>query len=251
MMADFLTHLATHALGARPDIRPDVTPVFGSPVVNDTNQGPLPLHHEALTEAAIPKVLRGAERQPFLYHEAPTEGAFPQVLRNVEHQPLKETRLVRDRGASVVPVVPAQQHREHAKEPILGEEDIAASPTFKQPKVQSLDAHTTEKQSLQDKREPSPRRVQPNAHAVPAAITPQTRVAASTADSKSEVVTHSRSNAVTPVDIPAPAVHVTIGRVEVRAITPQPAPIQRLPEKNTHSNQSLDEYLRERNQGRR
>ena len=217
MMADFLTHLATHALGVRPDIRPDIKPVFGSPVANDTHQGPSPIYHEALTEAAI-----------------------PQVLRSVERRPLEEARPAMDRGA---PVVPAQQHREHARETILGGEDVAPLPKFKQPKAQSLDAHNTEAQSRQDKREPSPQRLQPTAHAVPVAITPQTRVAANTADSRIE--------AVTRTNIPAPAVHVTIGRVEVRAITPQPAPIQRLPEKNTHSNQSLDEYLRERNQGRR
>ena len=215
-MADFLTHLAAHALGVRPDIRPDITPVFGSPVANDTHQGPSPLNHEALTEAAI-----------------------PQVLHSVERRPLEEARPAMDRGA---PVVPAQQHREHAREPILGGEDIAPLPKFKQPKAQSLDAHA-EAQSLRGKREPSPQRVQPSTHVAPMAITPQTRVAANTAVSRAEAVTRTH--------IPAPAVHVTIGRVEVRAITPQPAPIQRLPEKNTHSNQSLVEYLRERNRGRR
>jgi hypothetical protein len=53
------------------------------------------------------------------------------------------------------------------------------------------------------------------------------------------------------MDFPVPAVHVTIGKVEVRAITPQSAPAQRVSEKRVNQTQSLGEYLQERNRGRR
>jgi hypothetical protein len=49
-------------------------------------------------------------------------------------------------------------------------------------------------------------------------------------------------------DPPAPTIRVTIGRVEVRAVTPTPAP-SRKPARPA-PRMSLDEYLRAQNGGR-
>jgi hypothetical protein len=43
---------------------------------------------------------------------------------------------------------------------------------------------------------------------------------------------------------PAPAIHVTIGRIEIRATTPAAAPVRRQPRQP--SVMSLDEYLKQR-----
>lgn len=65
--------------------------------------------------------------------------------------------------------------------------------------------------------------------------------------------TSAASNMKTIVDnshAPAPTIQVTIGRVEVRAnMTPPPA--RKTPEKKQSPHLSLDQYLRERNGGRR
>ena len=92
-------------------------------------------------------------------------------------------------------------------------------------------------------RNQSPQHAQSNQAAVHIGITPQTRVAANTAVPRHEAAIH--------IDTQVRTVHVTIGRVEVRAITPQVVPVQRLPEKKASTNQSLAEYLQERNRGRR
>lgn len=49
----------------------------------------------------------------------------------------------------------------------------------------------------------------------------------------------------------ASTVHVTIGRVEVRAVMPQPALVQRYPERKASPQLSLEQYLRERNGNRK
>jgi hypothetical protein len=48
----------------------------------------------------------------------------------------------------------------------------------------------------------------------------------------------------------SPAIHVSIGRVEVRAVT-APAPRPSVPERRAALRLSLEQYLRERNEGRR
>ena len=47
---------------------------------------------------------------------------------------------------------------------------------------------------------------------------------------------------------PAPAIHVTIGRIEVRATPPTPAKVEKRQPQTAPV--SLDEYLRQRNGGR-
>ena len=229
MMADFLAHLAGQALGVRPDIRPDTASVFGPVVVIDTNPRPSLESEESLIAAPVTphNALRGTEHQP---SEAQPEVKQLAPAANMKIAP-------RPTG----PVLTPPHQRQRARESVLDEEDITPLP--KLPKAQSLDAHNSEAQSFQGKREPSPRRIQSTAPAVAMAISPQTRVAASTVVPRTETTTR--------MEAPAPAMHVTIGRVEVHAIAPQPVPIQRLPEKITTSNQSLDEYLKERNRGRR
>jgi hypothetical protein len=49
---------------------------------------------------------------------------------------------------------------------------------------------------------------------------------------------------------PAPAIHISIGRVEVRAVV-APAPAPQAIERKAPPRLSLDQYLRERNEGRR
>jgi hypothetical protein len=51
-------------------------------------------------------------------------------------------------------------------------------------------------------------------------------------------------------EAPAPTIQVSIGRVEVRAVTP-PTPAPRVVEKKAPLLLSLDQYLRDRNEGRR
>ena len=58
------------------------------------------------------------------------------------------------------------------------------------------------------------------------------------------------SSSVERSETPAPTIQVSIGRVEVRAVTP-PTPAPRVVEKKAPLLLSLDQYLRERNEGRR
>ncbi len=220
MMADFLTRLAGQALGARPDIRPDIMPVIGPAASIETHPRPSLDSEESLTAAASPQALRGMERQS-LEEQRPVMGRMAPVA---------------DKKAGLFPpeqVLMPPHRSPRARVPIVDSEGIPPVPK---------PAHA-EAQSLHGNRNQPPQRGQSNQAAVHVAISPQMRGAASTS-----VPRHEAANRM---DSQAPAVHVTIGRVEVRAITPQPAPAQCIPEKRVSQNQSLGEYLQERNRGRR
>jgi hypothetical protein len=87
-------------------------------------------------------------------------------------------------------------------------------------------------------------------------------------DSNDEAVAPVHHNAPSPAAIPLPTgpapqwrpaappqpptIQVTIGKVEIRAVTPPPAAApQRSAERRAAARLSLDEYLRQRNEGRR
>jgi hypothetical protein len=80
-----------------------------------------------------------------------------------------------------------------------------------------------------------PANVQPVTAAKPVTSPPQTSIGRKPAEAQTKLVS--------PVST-APEIHVTIGRIEVRAIN-SPAPVQAPPRK---PELSLDDYLRTRNQ---
>ena len=77
-----------------------------------------------------------------------------------------------------------------------------------------------------------------------------TREKISLADRISSIAPAERSNPPRAVSGPAPAIHISIGRVEVRAVA-APTPAPKTIERKVPPRLSLDQYLRERNEGRR
>lgn len=238
MMADFLTRLAGQALGARPAIRPDIAPVFGPAASIDTHLKPLLDSEGSLTSAAIPQASRSMALQPL-------EEERPLMEREAQDEPqpvMNRVVPVADKKAGLLPPEPvlipplrSPRIRDPRVNNGVDSERISLTPKPAYAEAQSLHGNCNWEQP--------PQRRQSTQGAVHVAILPQTRAATNAA-----VPRHEAANRM---DSPAPAVHVTIGRVEVRALTPQAAPMQHISEKRVSQTQSLGEYLQERNRGRR
>jgi hypothetical protein len=249
MMADFLTRLAERTLGTRPVIRPDIAPAIGPAPTIDAQARPSPDGEQSFAAAAIiPPVLHGMERQP-LAAERPVLDQLAAVAATKAESPSAAERPAMDQLAAVAAttaesrapeaVVTHPPSKPRAREPALDDKGVLPLLMPAQAEAQSMQGS----QRSHSIGEPSLQRGQFAAPAIHVAISPQTRVAASTAVPKSE--------APNRVDSQASAVHVTIGRVEVRAIMPPSVPPQPLPERKVSANLSLGAYLQERNRGRR
>ena len=230
MMADFLTRLAAQALGMRPAIRPDIAPVFGPAAGVDANSRP-PMESEAVvaTKASPP-----APHDDFVHQS--TQEQLPAMQREGSGRQEKAGRV------PPAPLPAPAASNPHALKPLA---DRATDREIESERTsliaQSLPAEVPQRQHGKQNLPPQ----QSTQAAVQVAISPQTRAAL-----HAPVPSHETA-ARMGGDVPAPAVHVTIGRVEVRAIMTPPAPVQRIPEKRVAQTQSLGEYLQERNRGRR
>ncbi|SOE87098.1 hypothetical protein SAMN05446935_7657 [Burkholderia sp. YR290] len=233
MMADFLTRLAERTLGTRPVIRPDIAPAIGPAPTIDSPARPSPDGEESFAAAAmIPPVLQCMERQPLAAERPVLDQLAAVAATKAESRPPES-------------VATHPHSKPRAREPALDDEGVLPLPMPAHVNAQSMQG-SQRSQGLQRSQsigEPSLQRGQFAAPAIHVAISPQTRVAASTAVPKSE--------APNRVDSQASAVHVTIGRVEVRAIMPPSVPPQPLPDRKGSANLSLGAYLQERNRGRR
>jgi hypothetical protein len=219
MMADFLTRLAERAVGIPPNIRPDISPLPGlAPNVDSRSS------------------------LPFQRLESPTGvPSAPIALRNMAVQSMMAERPLMDEPLSIGaertgqsqtgPVSTAATQQKHR---------LAASGSDDEHSTLAIESSVVESLSSPGNRGQSSVRAKSEAPINQVVISPQARVATSTAIPQPFDKTPSR----------APAVQVTIGRVEVRAIMPPSTSAQRPLEQKAAPNMSLEEYLKTRN-GRR
>jgi len=221
-MGDFFTRLAERTLGLAPAVKPYLMPVFltvpESPVVGDSSPRP----EETLDRTSTPSRKsspRGADSisQNMSTKESATiDGDAPQsTTQSWNHSvavPARDGREVdwQLKAPNREPRA-VESRTTHAKQNVVEIERNNVTPEFK----------TGEKTSS-------------------AEIRQWTHANAVTAQSN---LSEARPTA-------APAIQISIGRVEVRAAV-QPAPMPRVVERKAPTRLSLEQYLRERNEGRR
>ena len=211
-MSDFLTRLAERTLGLAPIARPDLTPVFAPALSEPADDSVSGMSDAVPNPAPAPPVRQSPDSSvQDLSAEVHIETAVPD--EKAQPEPAK-TPVAEEPSRS--------PHREAEKRGILrtGTHNVAAS---------------QQRQMVQ----PRPYQTAKEAASIysPGPSTPPI------------VTTHERSRLDTKWTAPSPpTINVTIGRIEVRAVTPGPPPHA---ERRLVPLQSLDEYLRSRNEGPR
>jgi hypothetical protein len=221
-MADFFSRLAERALGAAPVVRPNLPPVFSpAPAIDVSAEfvSAPPAHPSDYASAqndrrggvGDPAVTNRSSRSP-MSEQKSTEAAL--------RQPMFSPPAV-EGGRGITELSPETF------------EFTAASANSESPRRENFDteAHLYRSTSA----------AEPESRDVIAERIVARPARAAVSGSEAFALERSR---------PAPAVQVTIGRVEVRAVT-APAVTARVPERKSPPLLSLDQYLRERNEGRR
>jgi len=225
MMAEFFSRLAERSMGLAAAVRPDTPPVL--PPAGDGDR---------FEDGAAPRPARPAPPVQ------PTEPARSIAVTVTERNDRQHRNVTQ----------PGFDKTDRRSTPALDDEDrpteshryVMIAPTLAQ--RQRQDAGTDSLASRQDYSE-TPLTIDSNNEAVPP-------------------VHHEAPAAAVAVPLPTgpapqwrpaaaqqpPTIQVTIGRVEIRAVTPPPAAApQRPAERRVAARLSLDEYLRQRNEGRR
>ena len=214
-MADFFTRLAERALGVAPVAAPDLPPMF-APAVQ-----PLELSTEIVAPQppAGVEVSSGKRPSPTALVENPTSRRPPEVVRDGMRRsdelrsPLVNVRFAQNQG-----------------------EDT------------TLSIHRAEKVSLPAAQ--SALHSSSTVSTVPAAAAVKARKEAASTNPSPAPLSEALVGSPIRAEPAAPAIHVTIGRVEVRAVS-APAEPARPRERKAPPLLSLDQYLRQRNEGRR
>ena len=221
-MADFFTRIAERTLGLGPIVRADLAPLFA-----------LPAQVESGGELAQ------SEHAVAANHSAPAETS----PRRSEH-PREPSQAARLRATAEQPVATMAEAGESPR----GAAEFAgeAAELFRQQSFQSiaaLDFQTTGRRTIDDWEQT--KSDIPEEKGLIAQREPVTVRPARNALWQTEMRALDRSASVA-----APTIQVTIGRIDVRAV---PAPAQRptVAERKIASRLSLEQYLRERNEGRR
>jgi hypothetical protein len=266
-MSDFLSHLAAKNLNLVPVIQPRPLSLF-EPVVPRTAPGLGPhLDHNVLdisdsVESYVPRTVPTMHRPTVAAEPAPID---PQA-RSDEPR-LRQTPLtLPPRLESPAIALQLEQRREGQRE-IINVTNIRS--VVEQPIVHapSSERVVIEKEaSFPDRTAPSigiENAIQAATHEEPLKVTPhpivtpvierivqeRERTAPSQAQRSDQVAHHTLPPIATqPTAIEPPTIHVTIGRIEVRAIPPA-APAKR--STPSSSALSLDDYLRARDGGKR
>jgi hypothetical protein len=215
-MADFLTRLAERTLGVPPAIRPDIAPSWVPAPSEEAWSRPGPKVEASVS--AVATVPNGPSntvaRIPVAEQHAP-DRTVPVEAKSEPHPP--------------EPVVVSAYPRQSSPHESGTVRPIFSSHAEAQPSLWSKEPSPSQRISAAPA---SPRVALPSLpKIVPRATVPIV-----------EMTERVRSDR---------AVQVTIGSVEVRAIVSPPAPAQRVAERRIAPNLRLDEYLKERNQGRR
>jgi len=225
MMADFFTRLAERSMGLAAVVRPDTPPVL--PPAGDGDR---------FEDGAAPRRARPAPVVP------PTDPARS-VAVTVAERKARQHRNVAQPGFDKTERRSTRALDDQDR-PTESRRHVVVAPTLAQ--RQRQDAGTDSLTPRQDYSE-TPLTIDSNAEAVP----PVHRQALAA------VVAGPLPTGPAPQWRPAaaqqpPTIQVTIGRVEIRAVTPPPtAAPQRSAERRVAARLSLDEYLRQRNEGRR
>ncbi len=224
MMGDFFTRLAERSLGLATQVRPDY-PAALAPLVEGAGLG------ESFSESAAPGP---APRAPS--ELAPSSA----ITAAAAVTPLGEVKTM---GAPTPPVDAQDQAGESR---FTGDATVVTSPSVAE--RQLSDARRVSPLSRQD----AAVTAAPVDAKSPLTVAPAQRQKAATGAVEVQLPSSSPSPQWRPaVTQPPPTVLVTIGRVEVRAVTPPPIVQQRPAERRVSARLSLEDYLRQRNEGRR
>jgi hypothetical protein len=221
-MADFFSRLSERALGNATGVRPDLAPVIASTAERNPSL-------ENIDNEVSPK-LRPQPRQSNLQtqqHDRPTFVTQAPVSTNVDG---RDQRWEPD-------VNPVHKRSQPPIRKILPEElpaiTSAPTPHREEPLVRASSKSDHVPFSLE--KMPQPNAAPARHEIVPAAA----------------VKLASPPQTISSQPSPRPTIQVTIGRLEVRAVTvPANVPAKNM-ERRRNSLLSLDEYLRQRNEGRR
>ena len=266
-MSDFLSHLAAKNLNLVPVIQPRTLSLF-EPVIPRTapGLGPHP-DHDMLdisdsVESYAPRTVTTTRRPTVAARPAPID---PQA-RSDEPR-LRQTPLTLPPRLESPAIAPQLEQRREGQREIINVTNIRS--VVEQPIVHapSSERVVIEKESVEPDRAASPSRtecaVRPTINEEPARVTPhpivtpvierivheRERTAPSQAQRSDQVAHHTLPPIATqPTATEPPTIHVTIGRIEVRA-TPPASPAKR--STPSSSALSLDDYLRARDGGKR
>jgi hypothetical protein len=212
-MSDFLTRLAERTLGVAPLARPHLSPVF-APAPPETAADNVDAATDAVSEAA-PATPGRQSQSTSIQSLAAEVGLEPAVPDKRTQVPPHMTPIVEETARSV--------HREADKPGIVRPGTRSATPSPQRSTLTEPQPSATPKGAASSD--------SPGPTTIPTATTHR----AASFDRKW-------------ADASPPTINVTIGRIEVRAVTPA---IQSRAERRPLQLQSLDEYLRSRNEDRR
>ncbi len=217
-MSDFFTRLAGRTLGAEPVVRPDIPPLIGSAPEKDSAPRSAPESSLAIIAAR--------------------DATEPRMFDHSE----KSSRLQELRGALAGRRQPAGADRpgHPADRAFAADEPPRASTlgAFDASDISSLDDGVGERRNQFWKN--------PAATEVASLFARHEPVIAPPAPQR---IALSEPGAFESFAAAPPAIHVSIGRIEVRAVTAPSRP--NAPERRASARLSLEQYLRERNEGRR
>ena len=226
-MADFLAKLAGRTLGTEPSPRPVIAPMFAA--------GPM-MAGEYLPEAVLQEPPAGNGLSSLM----PPTARLEQVGRTTRPEPSIEPAAGHERSAHVKPSI-----REDAAQRVTetgmhrSEEDASSSYKVQQMTASQQPGERSITPRIQS--DFAPLKEPTNSIRPQAAILQQEQPGAPPVNFRREA--HQ-------VSAPASIIKVSIGRIEVRAVTP-PAQTAMQKASSTRPQPSLDEYLQARNRGKR
>ncbi len=250
-MADYLTRLVERSIAASPAVKPVIPPLFGtgphiaSLALNEENTAP---HGE---------IAANSDRQP-----AVTGAVFPnrQAVPPSNQSPWGST--VPDMTAGPDPYTHSLFAPESKSEGTVSrnrqepQELIPARPNISTNKARNSERERPEQPSVAGN-ESIPALGRPMVHAQPLTKTntprsaPPVVVPAAGSTTQDNLRERASLSSLPPVESSTAPIRITIGRVEVRAIFPAAPWASSTAPRRKHPPLSLDEYLRQRNGGRR
>jgi hypothetical protein len=225
-MGDFFTRLAERTLGLAPVVQPDLTPVLLPVAESEVASDALPRLEESFERTATPARkaaphdVDSISRRMIITESATSAGETPQSLIQGWNQAVAPPA----RGGGAV---------DWQLEPPNREPSAVASPMpVTQAKQNIVELDRNHLNSAYETGElTSSAEMRQSTHA-------------------SAVMAQAKPSEVRPTA--TPTIQITIGSVEIRAVTPAPAAApQRPAERRGNPRLSLEEYLRQRNEGRR
>jgi hypothetical protein len=249
-MADLLTRLAQRALGVAPLVRPRVEGLFAP-----AGPEPDPAERHSIADDAAPLV---QSREPEAAQPEPGPPRLQQKPEVRDHRPEAHAANASSPAADADPrpvrapvaSAAAESRSPGAQTAPPARQDRALEPpgpaAARRGQSTEYEARTGEERRgdrLTPRRSPSvPRPAPAPPHGRPEARDLQSETWKSEIRDRRPEIGMRRAAEVRPV------IHVTIGRVEVRAVQPQPAPLRPAP---PGPKLTLEEYLRQRDKGER